>query len=239
MKRKFAAFDIDGTVFRSHLYWEVVLSLARSGKLHPELNKRTLKLYDAWKRRTHIEAFEEFVLQTIVAIDGLLEELDPPAYDKALAKALPPVLDHTYFFTKNLIKELKRQDYFLLAVSGSRIEEVEMFAKHHKFDDWVGQVYERTADGKKYTGKVLKTYTDKRILIEKFVKKHDLTYKESYAVGDTGGDISMLESVDNPIAFNPNGALLEHAKKKGWKIIVERKNIVYEMNKENDKYILA
>jgi len=49
MKQKFAVFDIDGTVFRSTLYYEMVLEMARREKLHPNLNERTLELYNAWK----------------------------------------------------------------------------------------------------------------------------------------------------------------------------------------------
>jgi phosphoserine phosphatase len=43
----------------------------------------------------------------------------------------------------------------------------------------------------------------------------------------------MLSSVGNPIAFNPNDALAAHAKKYGWKIIVERKNVIYDLKNFN------
>lgn len=241
MKKKFAVFDIDGTIFRSHLYMEVVLALAREEKLHPALNKKTLELYDSWKRRTHENAFEDFDKLTVIAIDEILTELDPAIYDEAIQRILPPLLDHTYVYTKNLIEELKKQGYFILAISGARIEEATMFAKHHGFDDWIGQTYHRTKDGKNYTGKMSKTYKDKDIILKKFITKHNLDLKDSYAVGDTGGDIEMLEMVKRPIVFNPNHELLEYAKKSGWKIVIERKSIAYTLNQEGSdgQYILA
>jgi HAD superfamily phosphoserine phosphatase-like hydrolase len=238
-KQKFAVFDIDGTIFRSHLYWEVILAMARKEKLHPELNRKTLELYDAWKQRKVADGFEVFDNETIHAIDRLLKELNPTEYDEIVHSVLKPMLNHIHVYPRDLMKDLKKKGYFLLAVSGSRIEEVSLFAKHHGFDVWLGQIYERTSDGKRYTGKVFKTYKDKHVLVDKLVKEHGLTYKDSYGMGDTGGDISMLERVDHPIAFNPNRPLLEHARKAGWKIVVERKNIIYHLEPHGGQHILA
>jgi len=35
--------------------------------------------------------------------------------------------------------------------------------------------------------------------------------------------------VGHPVAFNPNYELAKHAKKKRWKIVVERKDVIYEL----------
>lgn len=237
--KKFAVFDIDGTLFRSHLYWEVALELARRQKLHKDINQKTLDLYEQWRQRQTKDAFELFDNQTIAAIDALLTELDPRSYDEAMLDVIVPLLDHTYVYSKKLMKDLKAQGYFLLAISGSRIEEVNIFAKHHGFDDWIGQTYERTADGNHYTGVVQKTYKDKHLILKSFVKKHNLSYDDSYAIGDSGGDISLLNSVKNPIAFNPNKTLLAEAQKRNWKIVIERKSIAYTLVPKDDDYVLA
>jgi phosphoserine phosphatase len=39
----------------------------------------------------------------------------------------------------------------------------------------------------------------------------------------------MLEIVETPIAFNPNRLLYRHAKKHEWKVVVERKDVIYEV----------
>lgn len=239
MRRKFAVFDIDGTYFRSALYWEVALAMARAEKLHPEVNQMALELYSSWKRREHKRSFEDFDYKTVAKINEVLADIDPAHYDHILKEALPPLLDHVYVYSKELKEKLQAEGYFIIAISGSRREEVDIFAKYHGFDDWAGQIWHRTDNGKKFTGEVTPTYKDKHLLLEEFVKKHSLTYKDSYGVGDTGGDISMLETVDNPIAFNPNHILLEHARKKGWKIVIERKSIAYELESKNGTHILA
>jgi phosphoserine phosphatase len=61
--------------------------------------------------------------------------------------------------------------------------------------------------------------------------KHKLTLKGSVGVGDSEGDISFLEQVENPICFNPNRILYRHALLSGWKVVVERKDVIYEIKK--------
>lgn len=237
--RKFAVFDIDGTVFRSHLYYDVVRGMAARQKLHPKLNDQVLKLYKAWEKREYKDSFEVFDKGTITAFIGVLEELNPQDYDKIMPEIIKPLLDHTYLYARSLIKELRDKNYFLIALSGARKEELEIFASYHGFDDWVGAIYERSPDGRRYTGKVIMTHKDKHLILDRLVKKHGLTYKGSYGIGDTLGDASMLEAVEKPIAFNPNEKLLKVARKKGWKIVIERKNVIYHMESKNGVYRLA
>jgi phosphoserine phosphatase len=46
-------------------------------------------------------------------------------------------------------------------------------------------------------------------------------------VGDTEGDIPLLESVSRPICFNPNQNLYSYAKRMNWEVVVERKDVIY------------
>ena len=39
----------------------------------------------------------------------------------------------------------------------------------------------------------------------------------------------FLEMVENPICFNPNEKLYTEAKRQGWKVVVERKDVIYEL----------
>jgi len=71
---------------------------------------------------------------------------------------------------------------------------------------------------------------DKANIVERVFERHpELTREGSIAIGDTEGDISLLESVQNPVCFNPNQALYDHAKSQGWQVIVERKDVVYHL----------
>ena len=50
----------------------------------------------------------------------------------------------------------------------------------------------------------------------------------------------MLEAVKHPIAFNPDQKLYDIAVKQGWQIVIERKNVIYTLEKKQDGlYVLA
>jgi phosphoserine phosphatase len=69
--------------------------------------------------------------------------------------------------------------------------------------------------------------------------KHGVSREGSIAIGDSGSDIAMLELVERPIAFNPTKGLFEHAKANNWEIVIERKNVVYELKANDGSYVLA
>lgn len=231
-KTKFAAFDIDGTLFRSGLYREVFYELIKMGAIPSEIAEESTRMHRQWRHRVHGNAFEEFEMVIINYLDQALPKLKISDYDEAARRVLDKKAENVYVYTRNLLKELQDKGYFTIAISGSTQEVVEPFAKKYNFDVWLGQNWER---GDKYfTGKISKTHTDKDVLLKKFIQEHDLDIKDSYAVGDSNGDVGMLSMVDNPIAFSPTAELYNHAKKHGWKIVVERKNVIYEMNTKDD-----
>jgi phosphoserine phosphatase len=49
----------------------------------------------------------------------------------------------------------------------------------------------------------------------------------------------MLSIVEQPLAFNPTKELFSHARKSGWRVVIERKNMTYELESQNGSYILA
>ena len=61
------------------------------------------------------------------------------------------------------------------------------------------------------------------------VEKENLTLQHSIGVGDTETDIPFLEMVAKPICFNPNSKLYRYAKRMKWDVVVERKDVVYEL----------
>jgi len=136
--------------------------------------------------------------------------------------------DRTYKYSQDIIKNLKKKNYYLLAISHSPQIVVKEFCKKIGFDKTYGRILEIDKKNK-ITGKVL--YLDliknKANILKRAVEKEDLTMKGSVGVGDTESDISFLEMVENPVCFNPNKKLYQHGKKAGWKIVVERKDVVY------------
>lgn len=230
MKQKFAAFDIDGTLFRSGLYREVFYELYKMNVLPSNLGEETTLKHREWRHRVHGNAFEEFERIMVGGLDSYLPQLRINDYDEAVKRVLDKKAENVYVYTRDLIKRLKADNYFVIAISGSQQELVEPFAQRYGFDAWIGQQWERGDEF--FTGNVVKTHTGKDKIIQRLIEEHTLTLKGSYAVGDSNGDSGMLSIVDNPIAFNPTYELLEKALEQGWKVVVERKNTSYEIIKD-------
>lgn len=238
MSQKFAAFDIDGTLFRSGLYREVFYELYKMGVLPNDLTEQTTEKHREWRHRVHGNAFEEFEEIMVGGMDSYITQLRIADYDQAVQRVLEKKAENVYVYTRDLLQKLQKEGYFTVAISGSQQELVEPFASKYGFDAWVGQQWERGDEF--FTGNVVKTHTGKDKIIHRLIDEHDLTLEDSYAVGDSNGDSGMLGIVDHPIAFNPTYELLEKALTNGWKVVVERKNTSYELEKGSDgHFILA
>lgn len=238
MKRKFAVFDIDGTLYRNAFFFDVVEFLVSNDKLSKNYKDDIQQARAAWKGRRFKDAYKEYSKTLVNIWSSHVHELRSSTLEEHIEDIILPRKDHVYVYSKNLLNKLKSEGYYLIAISGSFQEIVEPFAKYHGFDLVIGE------ETKKRNGKLIPeveqtTYKDKHKIIEKLMNDNDLTIEDSYAIGDSINDASMLAMVTNPIAFNPEQELLEHAKRQGWKIVIERRSIAYTLEEQDGSYRLA
>lgn len=233
---KFAVFDIDGTLIRWQLYHTVVDKLAKSGVLGDQAYQLIKDARMKWKKRDNPQSYKEYEQVIIDVFESSLANISTADFDKMALEVINEYKDQVYTYTRDLIKDLKAKNYFILAISGSHHELIGLLAENYGFDEYIGSEYMR--EGNRYNGKKFIASKDKEAVLKQIIKKHSLDIKDSFAVGDSEGDIPLLKIVDNPIAFNPNQGLLEVAKNNSWKIVVERKNVVYELSKKGGDYIL-
>jgi len=239
MKRKFAAFDIDGTIGRNSLFLQIVEELIENGHIPHSTKDELEQKFSAYKSRAHKHAFKDYSSHSVEVLFNNIKTLRVSDYRAAADAVIAKSHSHVYVYTRDLAIKLKEQGYFLIALSGSEMYAVQQFmSKFFEFDVVIGEEYSQTSDGF-FTGKATQVFHKKELFLKELIPKYSLTSKGSIAVGDSAGDTSMLEFVDNPIAFNPEDTLFEHAKKQGWKIVVERKNVIYELEANNGIYVLA
>lgn len=234
-KRKFAVFDIDGTIFRWQLYHELFDELSVKGYIDDSDRIRVLDARNEWAtRHSGFMDYENVLVEVMERqVIGLDESLV-----KDLAKEILASKGHrTYAYTRNLMHRLRESGYFIIALSGSYQQLVEAFAELHHIDLAIGTNY-ALEDGK-FIRKERMVFGNKGPILRAAIDEHDLTLDESYAVGDSGSDSAMLELVAHPIAFNPDDRLFEIAKKHGWKVVIERKNMIYELEEKDGTYLLA
>ena len=234
--RPYAVFDIDGTLIRWQLYHALADALAKDLHFKIEDYQKVRQARMSWKKRSGEDSFNEYEAQLIQVFDKSLAGLDQAQFEAAADKVLEEYKDQVYTYTRDLIRKLKKQDYLIFAISGSPETMVKKLAEYYGFDEAIGSKYE-IINGI-FTGQKQLTVGRKSELLAELIKKHHASPKKSFAVGDSEGDIAMLEIVDQPIAFDPNRALKEFAIKNQWPIVVERKNVIYQLNPRDYGYQL-
>jgi len=236
-KRSFAAFDIDGTLIRWQLYHAIADRLVKLGYVDAEAYTSMRSARMDWKNRKQGASFKAYEEELVRVYQEILLSLKPQQMDKAIDSVFEEYKDQVYTYTRKIVAELKEQGYLLFAISGSQIEIIQKIAGHYDFDDAIGTTY--IQEGEKYTGESIHYLGRKDEAIKALMKKHGAALEGSIAVGDSTGDIAMLEMVERPIAFNPEEALFKVAQEKGWKVVVERKNMYYELEMRDGKYQLV
>jgi len=228
MKKKLAVFDIDGTIFRSSLVVELVDALIQEGIFKESVGKIYAKSYKRWLERE--DTYDEYIADVVKAYLKNIKGVEYKLYSRVASKVIVFHKNRVYKYTRELTKELKEKGYFLLAISHSPNEPVQKFASELGFDEIYGRIFEVGEDGR-LTGKMMyRDFIDnKGEVIKHVIKKHNLTLKNSIGVGDTEQDISVFKFVEKPICFNPNAKLFKYAKQKKWRIVVERKDVIYKI----------
>ena len=229
-------FDIDGTLIRWQLYHAIADTLAGQGHIKPEAYQAMKQARMAWKRRSG-GSFSDYEKRVIDVYEAILTTLSFSQFESAINAVFEEYKDQIYTYTRDLIAELKKNGYLLFAISGSQTEIVAKIAGYYGFDDYVGTIYERL--DMLFSGAKIIGSHDKDQALRDLAKKHGAGFKDSIGVGDSRSDIPMLEIVETPIALNPEAELFKHAQSKGWMVVLERKNMVYELEMKGGKYQLA
>lgn len=235
--QRFAVFDIDGTIIRWQLFHSIVNELIRRGQISDQDAHAISEARMTWKRRENDDSFREYEHVLVKAYLDALTGLSVTQHNAAVENVFDEYKEQTYTFTRNLIRDLKHEGYLLFAISGSQQEIVTKFAEFYGFDDAIGAHLEQL-DGK-FTGKVQSPVHDKQRALHTLLARHNVSHDGSVAVGDSESDAPLLDAVEQPIAFNPSAGLLEIAKERGWKVTVERKNVIYTLEPNDGRYILA
>lgn len=237
MSKKLAIFDLDGTLFRWQLYHELVFALKERGVFSETTVHQLDKSLFEWQAKRR--SWHDYEMDVINAIEPTLTDLDGNIFDDAVQQVVKARGHKIYNYTKQLLDRCRSDGYYTLAISGSQQEIAEAFANQYGFDACIGALYER--EGAKFTGTIIRRVPGrKHEIINEFLAIHsDITLTDSIAIGDSDGDISMLEMVAQPIAFNPSQELLDAAKSNYWKIVLERKNIAYTLESKHGNLVLA
>ncbi len=228
---KVAIFDIDGTVFRSSIFVELVEALIREGVFPGRARRGYEREYHAWLNRSG--EYEAYVAAMVAVFHKYIKGVHYGDLKEVGKKVVREQEQHLYRFTRDLIRDLKRRRYFLLAVSQSPKAVLDPFCKRLGFDKVYGRIYTLGPEDR-FTGEVEEFHViaNKGAVLRRALEKEGLTLEKSIGVGDTEDDAAFLDLVEAPICFNPNRRLYRIARTRGWRVVVERKDVIYEIGRE-------
>lgn len=233
---KIAVFDIDGTIYREAMSFIVAEELIARYDF-PKESKLLTEARHIYKSRGSTEAYWAYNKTILSVFKSVLKNTTPDQLSEVIADLLAQKQTYCYAYTLELAQRLKKEGRTLVAISGSIADIIEPFAKAIGFDYVVASGLE-VIDGR-FTGeRATETKHGKDQILRDLVAEHGLSLKDSIGVGDTHRDLSMLQVTDHAIVFNPNAALYEEATKQGWQIVLERKNMIYELAPSENGYML-
>ena len=227
--RPLACFDIDGTLFRSSLLIALTDQLIKDEVFPPETRDIYHQAHLAWLDRTG--SYDDYIQAVITAFIRHIKGVHYGALVDASRRVVSVQQHRVYRYTRDLIDDLRQRKYFLVAISQSPKTILDIFCDTYKFDKVYGRIYE-IGPQDRFLGTVAEEplIANKAAIVQRILDRHpEVTTAGAIAVGDTEGDIPLLEMVPRPICFNPSQALFSHASQAGWEVVVERKDVVYRI----------
>jgi HAD superfamily hydrolase (TIGR01490 family) len=142
-----------------------------------------------------------------------VERMGPAVLAGILPRIYPQMLDQVH----------RHQDdgraTFIVSAAGNDL--VKALAAVLGMEGGIGTAWAVGADGK-FTGEMDGPFVygeGKVEAMKRFAEKHDIDMSTSYAYSDSASDLPMLRSVGNAVVVNPDAALLEIARREGWRVM--------------------
>ena len=235
MSRIAAFFDVDGTITHEGMVSELMLKMVRyelidESKWHDEVKPA----FTNWNRR--VGDYDHYLQKMVDIYLDTVKNTEAYLISHIAQKVIEQTYERVYTYTRDRLKWHRQQGHRVIAISGSPMELVREMAKKYEMDDFKGTVYEIGSDGT-YSGVIRPMWDakNKRQAILEMAEKHNLVLDDSYAYGDTSGDISMLDLVGKPFAINPTRELIRkimdhETLRQKMTIIVERKDVTYKLD---------
>lgn len=210
--RKIAFFDIDKTMYQGFLVFPLVEAQARDGLLDmPEYSKviEAQKAFDE-EKLTYGEMVQEVLRHYALGLAGK-QEVDASehtySYMSGEGNKFYPYVDE--------VMSLMRESHDIYLVTAEPQFIAESVSKRYSANGCVSTIFK--TDNGVFTGDIDKVFSSSHHKVEAIshlLAEHNPT--DSFAFGDSEGDIGMLEAVEYPVCVDPSKGLLEIAKKRDW-----------------------
>ena len=237
-----AFFDIDGTIYREGLITELFKKVLKYELIEEDVWKKEVEpAYLKWDRREG--DYDTYLIKMVEVFIQAIEGINKNHIDHMANRVISQKGDRIYTFSRERIQWHKDQGHVVIAISGSPEELVSKMAQKYNMDDYRATIYQ-TDENNNYNGTIIPMWdsASKIKALKELQEKYDIDLSQSYAYGDTTGDVTMFEAVGYPYAINPNKALVnkileDEELKERLNIILERKDVRYKIKLEHTEII--
>ncbi len=211
-----AIFDLDNTLIAGDSDYLWGQFLVEKGAVDPDLfEAENERFYADYKKGTlDIMEYQRFSLAPLTQQRmATLRHWHEQFMDKYIRPILLPK-------ARTLVDEHKAKGDTLLVITATNTFVTKPIAKLYGISNIIGTNPEMVDC--KFTGKVKGTpafQEGKVIRLQQWLKEHHETLEDSTFYSDSHNDIPLLESVDHPVAVDPDDKLRKYAEQHQWKII--------------------
>lgn len=219
--------DIDGTFFRWSLFLYLVDKLIDAGVFNKTVRKHFIREEKIWRARKG--SYDDYVEKAIEVFEDRIAGVHCADFEILAEEMVNEYKDQVYRYTRDLIKEKINEQWYVVAISCSPEEAVGPFAREWGIHEF--HAAKLAKENGKYTG--MRTVPrDKAAIAREIMARPEfvgIDQQNIWGIGDSEGDINLLEIVGQPICFNPTLTLYQEARRRNWRVVVERKNVIYEL----------
>lgn len=192
------------------------------------------EIEDLWGKR--YGEYDDYIETLARVYSDNLKGIDMDYLNFIADKTIEDSYEDIYKYSRARLKYHEEEGHLIFFISGSPDFLVSRMAKKYNATDFRGTSY-IADENNRFSGEITKMWNseNKYIAMQELLEEYHIDLENSYAYGDTNGDLSMLKSVGYPIAINPTKELLKAIKldaelSEKTEIVVERKNVIYSFD---------
>lgn len=212
--KRLALFDFDNVIYRGHSVFDIIRAQEKDGFIQPvvwRVIEEQLERYKS-KKASYNEAADKMLFAWAKGLKGKSYQ-SAVEYVQGFFGANP---DKFFGWFERIKPSLSKQyDIFVISTNYQFIAEA--VVSKFGLSGYISS--EAEVENGLFTGQLQKSLAGNKGEVVTTFKSYPK--KDSVAVGDSENDIDLLESVDNPICFQPDEKLKMVAQREGWMLVDE------------------
>ena len=219
--KPFAAYDLDGTLFKSSALEKSIPIAIELGVFDGSAFDDAYLSKEHWQQDNNEGTYNAYIKKLVDAFVGQMKDVRINAFDEVVQELVHSQSIRRYKFTKALIRMVAGTHSNILITGSPTILAKPFIQDITDITRVYGSTFE-TEDGR-YTG-AAHSLGSKAAISQRLIDTCEVVAQDSIAEGDTMTDTTMLHLATHPIMFNPSYTLDRYGREFGWDKVIEVKD---------------